>query len=108
MGHQMMRQPPLDMLTTPVNNPFVLDALWSIFYATGEKEPIRRISSAAVQTTGRGRIAAEVRLAARNSLVANGRESERVREILAEIAAEYPGAGGDPLRNLLQSMGGAG
>ena len=37
---------PTDFLQVPIDNPNTLDALWAYFFATGQKEPIRRIVSA--------------------------------------------------------------
>jgi len=37
---------PTNFLQVPIDNPSTLDALWAYFFATGQKEPIRRIISA--------------------------------------------------------------
>lgn len=37
---------PTDFLQVPINSPNTLDALWAYFFATGQKEPIKKIISA--------------------------------------------------------------
>ena len=43
---QALETKPTNFLQVPIDSPSTLDALWAYFFATGQKEPVRRIVSA--------------------------------------------------------------
>lgn len=101
---RMAQESPVPMLDGAVSNPFVVDALWSIFYATGDERAVRKVAGAISLTERSKGLDAATEKAARYSLLLNGRRSAHVRELVARIAAEDPGAAGEPLRQVVREL----
>ncbi len=96
---------PTDFLQVPIDSPNTLDALWAYFFATGKKEPIRKIVSALNYENHSGALEAyktskkteqdkqnaildSIFMSARWSLESNIKQRPRVAEICGEIFKE--------------------
>lgn len=70
-----------------ISSPGQIDLLWARFFATGGREPVRRIAEVVRWTDGEDRVAALAQTA-RWSLLANAKQHTRVLEILRALAGD--------------------
>lgn len=93
---------PTDFLQVPIDSPNTLDALWAYFFATGQKDPIRKIVSALnyeehsgalesyktskqTEQDKKNAILDSIFMSARWSLESNIKQHPRVAEICGDI-----------------------
>lgn len=104
MAKAMLAEPPVDMLSAPVSNPFVIDALWAIFFATGNDEAVHRVATALPLADDGAGPAAALGSTAMQSLVRNARRHPRVLEIVTHLAREETGAVKEHLERIVAAL----
>ncbi len=83
----MLYSTPPDLVAKPITSEWDLDGLWSSFFASGDSKYVEKIASALVLAEKADPVSRNIASEARRSLLINGREHQRVREICsAELA----------------------
>ena len=105
MVPKMEATPPTNFLKQRPKSPATLDNLWAMFFATGNEDAIRQISTALNPLEGRG---AEILIgrAASWSLASNAKHYPEVRAIVKRLANEAEGSQKKALEEVLASTDG--